>query len=151
VGFVLVLACLAVLIPQFNLTALNRLYSDAEYSFYVNSLPNELPKGASITKNGAGFIVTTSAVDASMVLKSLPKLEGHSFRFKGNEASVERVLAELKGVVLMREALEGIVLCYAYSDRLGKSIVASGQKVNMQIALRDGFVTVGTPVILGSF
>ena len=56
--FVVALVCLALLIPTFNLAAISTHYPDAEYSFYVNSLPKALPSTARVAKNGAGYIVS---------------------------------------------------------------------------------------------
>ena len=149
--FLLIIGCVAVIVPQSNFLQVVAIYQDAEYCFYVNSLPVRLSPQADVVANGSGYIVAVSGQYADVVFKELNKIEGYSFKFEGSANGAEKVLAGLRASVVSKEELGDISLCYAYSGLINNFITLDDTKINIQIALRDGFVTVGIPLILGSF
>ncbi|MCL2540135.1 MAG: YwmB family TATA-box binding protein [Firmicutes bacterium] len=150
--FLCFLGCIAFLAPQTSLVTYAASFPQAEFSFYVNHLPRDIPASAKVIKNGNGYIVSTSAQHAASLQRMLPPAEGQSITFSGNIGNMESILSRLNATVVSRQDIGGeIVNCYAYSSGFNKSVLVDGQKINLQVAVRNGTVTLGTPLILGSF
>lgn len=122
---------------------------NAEYSFFT-SLPVGELKNATVEKNGSGSIVTTNLQNIS-IGKGLQKTSGQSICFFGSKVDAEKLLKLLQAKVVFSEILQDIVCIYAYSPRLNGFVVADGEKINIQIALSQGKVHIGTPLLLGSY
>ena len=55
------------------------------------------------------------------------------------------------GRILKREQLNGVTVIYAYVGRISKCENTSFGRVNLMIALSGGRMTVGSPLIKGSY
>lgn len=77
--------------------------------------------------------------------------KGQSIRFLGNDSDVKELLDKMEIQIVDRQNLANITIIYGYTVKLGKPVTLKGQKVNIQIAKRGASITVGTPLILGSY
>ncbi len=63
----------------------------------------------------------------------------------------EEIIKQMQAELLFTEEAGGVLSYYAYAKNLGGGIVVSGTKVNLHIAVADGRLVVGTPIIFGGF
>ena len=100
---------------------------------------------------GLGYQATCSVSDFKETLSYCEYVDGVSVSFAGTVedlyAIAERLQAELVSVQQLDEL---IVVCYS-THRLHGGVTLDGKNVNLQVAYRDGTVTVGYPLILGSY
>lgn len=82
---------------------------------------------------------------------STGNLSGRSVRFEGNENDVEELKERLRLSEVMSETVGGIKIIYGYTNAFVEYKLVSGKKVNVQIAVSAGTVTVGVPLIMGSY
>lgn len=103
--------------------------------------------------SGNGFMIQCSNQDAAEIYSRLSPemLSGESFSFSGGLAEARAILSRLNAEVVNTEEIDQLQIWYAYTHMLGGELNVSGELVNVQIAIRDGVVTVGTPLILGSY
>ncbi len=116
-----------------------------------------------ITKNGTGVIVETAGENADKLRRGFENIYGESVTFPGNTADAECVIKMYRAKTVCTERIplssaDGspggeITVTYAYSRLLTKSVTLGGKKVNLQAAVNTatGKVTIGTPLILGSY
>lgn len=74
-----------------------------------------------------------------------------SFRFLGSEKDLQTLIDRLDIEVVSEQNLAEIAVVYGYSPRLNRSVKVEGRDVNIQLAKRGGTITVGTPLIAGSY
>lgn len=89
----------------------------------------------------------------SIAIKELPLLiDGpHRLDMDGDEKTAINVISNLGGKLLWREQIDDMVILYAYSYRLMKPVSVNGQKINLMIAICGSKVSVGTPLLYGSY
>lgn len=74
------------------------------------------------------------------------------YDFAGDRAAAQDAVTTLGGKVLWQEELDdGLIVLYAYSNRIYKSVSLSEQSVNLMVAVRDGKVSIGSPMLEGSY
>lgn len=78
-------------------------------------------------------------------------ISGQSVRFIGKDEDIDYLIRKLNIQVKDEQNFSNIRTIYGYSARLGEGVKLSGEKVNIQIARRGSTITVGTPLILGSY
>ncbi len=69
----------------------------------------------------------------------------------GDMDTAEDIIKNLKAKELFRERAGDIDIIYAYSCMLGRAVDVHGCKVNLMIAVSERGVTLGTPLIYGSY
>ena len=57
----------------------------------------------------------------------------------------------LNATIIKEEKFDEFWVIYAFSPKIEKFVVMNNKKVNTQIALKNKIITVGTPIILGSY
>ncbi|MBQ2714924.1 MAG: hypothetical protein IJF76_04780 [Clostridia bacterium] len=122
-----------------------------EYAFYV---VGEVEEGcAEIIENGGEKIVRCAVSDTNIVRNSIKgRIRGESFRCFGDMDVVEFILNRTSAKVVKEGYVDGIYTAYLYTGEIkDRGIELFGEKVNMQIAINQGVVSVGTPIILGSY
>ena len=100
---------------------------------------------------GNGKIVTCAAGELRTTLKQCSGVQGVSVSFDGNEQDVERIADLLHLDIVSNYELCGLVVTCGVSSRIRGGVTVDGNRVNVQIAYKDGVVTVGSPLILGSY
>ena len=100
---------------------------------------------------GTGKIVQCSVADFSSVLKRCNNVDGFSFCFNGTAQDVDRIVRFFNLNVTSTQNLDGLQIVCGNSVKLLGGVLLDGETVNLQIAYKDGTVTVGSPLILGSY
>lgn len=100
---------------------------------------------------GSGKIVSCSVDDFYQTLAQCKDVDGVSVTFDGTEADVSRIVDLLGLEVVSAYELDGLVVTCGKSAKLRKGVLIDGETVNVQIAFSNGVVTVGSPLILGSY
>ena len=113
---------------------------------YGNGLCSHLRKGV-YTVYGASDQITVC--DSPPLLGELIFYE--RFDLKGSEADARLLLKKLNAVIVEEESVGEITIIYAYANSIAKSEKLFGEKVNIMIALSKGNMTVGSPLIKGSY
>ena len=100
---------------------------------------------------GNGKIVECNAVDFKTVLSKCHDVDGVSVSFNGTLSDVSRVVHMFNLTVVSTCELDGLYVTCGKSDKVAQCVLIDGNVVNIQIAYKDGVVTVGSPLILGSY
>ena len=100
---------------------------------------------------GNGRIVQCNVNELQTLLKKCQGVDGVSVSFDGSEQDVTRISELLNLNVTHQYNLEGIDVVCGLSYKVNGGVVLDGKTVNVQIAYKDGVVTVGSPLILGSY
>ncbi len=78
-------------------------------------------------------------------------VKGYALSFSSGAFSVDALLAFFGGEVIKVEKTEEVTLYHAYAAGLGKSEILPFGKVNLQIAVGEGYIAVASPVFYGGF
>ena len=100
---------------------------------------------------GSGKIVKCSAADFSGMLSHCKDVDGFSVSFTGTLHDVERIAQLFNLNVTSTLNLDGLQIVCGNSRKLTGGVKLDGEAVNLQIAYKDGTVTVGSPLILGDY
>ena len=76
---------------------------------------------------------------------------GETVVFTGNNQDIERLIYTKRVEVLSTQTVAGVEIIYGFSTRLMGGVLVDGEKINIQIARRGSTITVGSPLIFGSF
>jgi hypothetical protein len=121
------------------------------YYFYTTSVQNNISH-ASVVKNGNATIVSCSARYSCEVKSKLDGILGESVEISNPTNADFLALKNFVGNdIVFTEDVDGIHIVYAYSSNLTGYVMVNGQKVNIQIAKNGNILTIGYPLILGSF
>lgn len=142
-----VLVALIIAIPFANVSAL--AFDEATYYLYCKS---NFDDSATVIANGGGKIIVCRSINELVraCFKSTSS-QGVSFTVSGKLATVEQLLDRMHAQVVFSESFDGLSCVYAYSPDIGYGITVDGRYINLQIAERDGKITVGSPIILGGY
>lgn len=76
---------------------------------------------------------------------------GMSVRYYGNTVSEQEIADRLCAVTVYRQEVSDMTCVYMYSPLLGDGVMLDGRVVNIQIAITQDCLTVGFPLIMGSY
>lgn len=146
----MILGFLLLIQSPFSLSNLSNNF-DATHNFFTTQETNF--QNTATTKNGNGYIISCDSKISQSISQKLfkSKLLGESFEFYGNKNDVNKILRQLEAKVLKTENFENFCIIYAYSPKICESITQNKQKINLQIAIKNNKIKVGTPLILDSF
>ena len=130
-------------------------YLTADESLDLDKFSNDVI----IIRNGAGVIVDAPAENAASLRRSFSDIKGESVAFNGTLADALEIIRFYYAQIINEEYVpldsngSSIYVIYGHSKLLTKSVALDGNAVNIQIAVNSltGKVTVGTPLILGSY
>ena len=100
---------------------------------------------------GSGKIVQCSVANLNTVLAHCKDVDGFSVSFNGSEQDVDRIAQLFNMRVTSTLNIDGLQIVCGNSYKLLGGVILDGETVNLQIAFKDGTVTVGSPLILGSY
>ena len=100
---------------------------------------------------GNGVTVVCAAKDFANTARQCDGIDGVSIAFDGDKTDVEALCKRLRLQVYETQILGGITIWYGYSQKVDGGILLDGKIVNVQIALSGDVVSVGSPLILGSY
>lgn len=126
------------------------LYREGEYSAYGLSKLFEV-KDVRYRDYKTFTEATGSVANGAFAALSLNGTEGESVTFCGSKDRFESEIRRLGVTVTERQSLGGIEIVYGYTEKLRGGVNVDGKRVNIELAYRGGTITVGTPVILGSY
>ena len=72
-------------------------------------------------------------------------------QFYFSSISVDKILDCLKADIISKEEVEGLEIVNAYTPYFSKSVNIKNKKVNLQIALKEGQIVVGFPMLLTGY
>lgn len=146
---VLIVAVIGVMLYFTPRSMQTDVFSYARYNPTVNVYCRDT-KSNSIDL-GLGRQVTCSLCDYKETLSECSGVDGLSVTFCGAFEDVTEIVSRLRATEVSRQQLDGLtVICY-YSPKIRNRVSIGGKTVNVQIAYRDGTITVGYPLILGSY
>ena len=145
-----VFGCLMFLKTPFSLSYLSQNYN-ATHSFYATQ--NIQTQNTQTIQNGNGYIISTNATNAPNILNKLDKnhIDGESFCIYGTSTDALQILHSLGAVIIKEESFDDFKIIYAHSPKIHNYVLIGNKKINIQIALKNNKITVGTPLILGSY
>ena len=99
---------------------------------------------------GFAFVYTTSSANAAALRAKFSVIDGESITLD-TPKSVREILRALGHTYMFSQSINQLHVTYAYSGRNRDFVTKGRERINLQIAVRGNTVTVGWPVILGSF
>lgn len=121
-------------------------YTNGNYEFYALSSQN-----ADFDNGVYAVIKATGSEQAKRVRASASGLKGECVRFNGKPEDVEIARKKLNLRVIKSQQMGDVYTVYGYSPLLARSVSMEGEKINVQIAYSKGRISIGTPLILGSY
>ena len=100
---------------------------------------------------GSGKIVQCDVAEFKSALALCNDIDGFSVSFNGTTNDVARIIRLFKLKVILMLNIDGLQVVCGNSARLTGGVNLDGEIVNLQIAYKDGNITVGSPLILGSY
>ena len=130
------------LIDKLNLNNVKNIY----YTTYSAEIEN-----ATLTQCGSAVFVESDVEHCKQVKSELHSINGQSLSFEGDSELYNQLIAYLFHNVVLTENVSNVKCCYGYNNKLNNFITIDGKTINIQIALNNNKITIGTPVILGSY
>ena len=131
------------LIKQFNIPNITNTY-------YTTNIATKI-EGANITQCGGALFVESDLKNCKEIKGQLTNINGQSLTFLGSEELYYVLIKNLFNNVVFTESVGNIKCCYGLNNKLNNNIKIEGKSVNLQIAINNNTITIGTPVILGSY
>lgn len=146
------LICTLLLLPnrEPSFKVLANIYSDATYCFYLDNRDFSVNDFETIVM-GDGAIIRCETDRISDVKNRLHGIKGESMSFAGGHDDILNIINRLRVNVVISENVDGIYSVYGYTRSIENFVTVNGKRVNIQIAFTGGLLTVGTPLILGSY
>lgn len=107
---------------------------------------------ATTIDNGSGKIVVVPTSLTNTQLSNCVDVKGVDIKFEVDSyTAVAQLLDDLSVKVYDKQTMGKVISIYGYSNRISGGIVVDGRLINIHIAYNSGTVTIGSPIILGSF
>ena len=138
----------------YNVSSLhNTIFSNVSYNIYCLNVSKLNLNNAKVINNGNGYIVKTDISSAIYIKQQVSNILGESISFISNKNAIEKIIKFYDIEVLSAEIVDGIEIYYGYSSNSNftQNILIDGNLINVQIAFKDHFLTMGTPIILGEY
>lgn len=78
-------------------------------------------------------------------------IKGESCVIKNKEFNIDDFFSSMNAKLLFSEEVDGVKCYYAYSTTIKYLKIVNNQKVNLQVAISNQQIKVGSPIIYGSF
>lgn len=122
---------------------------DGEVTVYSSS-QTTLSGYASIL-NVEHYMTTGKVADIGKLVKNTDGVQGVSIKTRGSIENLNDYLKMYSANIVKAQNVDGVQIYYAYSPRLREKINVFGESVNIEIAFNNGMVTIGSPIIIGSY
>jgi len=152
--FVISLCCLGFLYTN-NSTSPNQLLqiattNDAKMQIFTKQ--KYQIQNCTWTDYGSGFYATCDSQNAYNILSQIDNVVGVSVVFNGNENDVETISKLLNlSTIKKQDITSELTTRLGYSPSISTYSIIDGERCNVQIALHNGIITLGCPMILGSY
>ena len=141
-------ACTVLCMPQrSSLAELTSYISDGTYVAYVGGYRTS--EYAVRFANGDDSILKADLRAARLLYEEIGAPLGETVEFAGGGAELDGLVDVLRFELVAGGEIEGCY--YGYASRLGSGVMLNGREINCQIVVGDGRITVGYPLILGSY
>jgi hypothetical protein len=101
-------------------------------------------------QTGLGFMYFTDSKNAASLRALFNHIDGESITLSSNK-STQVILRKLNYHKVSSDNIGGLHIIYAYSRHAPDFIKNDNRRINLQIAEHNGTVTIGWPVILGTY
>lgn len=118
-------------------------FLNGEHTFYSTQM--QTFDGCNVVKNGNVYHISCDTTTAKKL--KVKNLVGQSVKLVGNKDDFYNVCKKL-GKIKSQYNVDGIVVAEGVSQKLKK---AKNLATNFQVAFDGKYITVGTPVVIGSF
>ena len=149
--FVFVAVCASLIIWHFGNLGNPQLESLGSGTVQIFSRERvESPLALSRQDLGFAFVYSVGSNNAAALRAKFSVIDGEAItldNFKNPQAIMHKMGVNYR----FSQQNQFMQVFYGYSPRGRDFIIRGRERINMQIAVRDGRVTVGWPVILGSF
>lgn len=150
--FLFVLFCLCFVFSYKKPATLALENLKGEYCLYLNSNCESLPAFAKVTQNGAGQIVCCDISQMNDLFVDERLVAGESVKVEQKDYTFEQICKKLNFVAKKNyEFSDGLKTFYGEAEYGDKFVFVGTDKINCEIAINNGFIYVGFPVILGSY
>lgn len=125
-------------------------YNCLEYVFYSKEKASFY--NCKIVDVGFGSIITCNENNAQNIKRQINDLSGESCLIKiENKDEILNIINKMSAKIISQNEIDGLHIIEAYSSKLSKFVYVSENKVNLQFAFKDNLLTIGYPVIMGSY
>ena len=148
--FVLLCLCFVFSYKKPSSVALENL--KGEYSLYLNSKSNSIPPFAKATNNGDGQIIQCDVSLMNELKFDSKQIGGESVKVSVKDYTYEQICDILNFRSKKDyEFSDGLQTFYGEADYGEKFVYVGTEIINCEIAINNGFIYIGFPVILGSY
>lgn len=106
--------------------------------------------GGGVYMYGDTYMYETDVYNADVALK-FGNIVGVSAKYEGDYDKFNEIL-KLYGIATVKsEIIDNVHIVYGISEKCGRCLVVDGNTVNIQVAINGNTITVGTPLIMGSY
>lgn len=148
--FVLLCLCFVFSYKKPSGVALENL--KGEYSLYLNKQYNSIPSFAKATNNGDGQIVQCDLSFINELKFDSKKIGGESVKVSMKDYTYGQICDILNfRKKKYYEFSDGLQTFYGEAGYGEKFVYVGTERINCEIAINNGFIYVGFPVILGSY
>lgn len=106
--------------------------------------------GGGIYMYGDTYMYELVEYDEKVAIK-FGNVIGVSAKYKGDYDDFNKLIKKLGIATVKSEIIDNVHIVYGISERCGRCLVVDGNTVNIQVALNGNNITVGTPLIMGSY
>ncbi len=141
---VIILGILALYMPK-PLSKVMNYPKDTQCEIFCKS--TNLPA----TNVGFGYLVCCSYQTLLTTLELCGNVDGVTLRFFATERDLQSICDLLQLKVYSCQYFCDVMVICGYSQKVSGGIFVDNKKTNVQIAFYDGVLTIGSPLILGSY
>lgn len=143
---VVISGVLAYFMPQSFDSYISKFCEQATVSIYCRQTTADI-----FVDMGTGYIVECDVHSYGRTLDMCSGVDGVSVSFCGSIDDVAQIVEIFNLLTVSVCEIDGLYVVCGVSNKLTGGVMLDGTKVNLQIAYKDGVVTVGSPLILGSY
>ncbi len=99
---------------------------------------------------GYGCIISCDYNSKNLVQEKLKNIQGVSYYLGVKDFDLSEFLILNKASIVSRQDFDNIKIIYALTPRL-KKVVKNNKNFNLEIAITESGVTIGYPIIMGSY
>ena len=122
-----------------------------QYIFYAKDASNLDDNDAQVIKNGNSYIVKTSLEKAKKVKAKLTDILGEAICFDGVLKDALTAMNKIGMDLKIEENIDNVQIFYGFVSGLENYMFIGNEKINTEIAISQGKITIGYPVIIGDY
>ena len=135
--------------PVYSVLACSEI--SGQYVFYAKDVSHLDDSHALVIKNGSSYIVKTSFENAKKVKSKLFNIFGEAICFDGTLKDALAAMNKIGMDLKIEESIDTIKIFYGFVSGLEKYMFIKNQKINTEIAISQGKITIGYPIIIGDY